>query len=140
MVNIADVGFGVSQTLPILVALIQAKPEHTVYIEQPETHLHPKAQYQLAQLFAKAAQRGVRLIIETHSSLILQGIQTLVAKGELPPNDVALHWFSRDKSGATKVDSAKLDENGAFGDWPEDFDDTFLKADSAYLDAVESKF
>lgn len=140
MVNIADVGFGVSQTLPILVALIQAKPEHTVYIEQPETHLHPKAQYQLAELFAKAAKRGVRLIIETHSSLIIQGIQTLVAKGEFAPKDVALHWFSRDKSGATKIDSAELDENGAFGDWPEDFDDTFLKADSAYLDAVESKF
>jgi len=65
-------------------------------------------------------------------------VQTLIAKGELSPGDVALHWFSRNKDdGETEIVSAELDENGAFGDWPEDFDDVMLDADGAYLDAVE---
>lgn len=140
MVNIADVGLGVSQTLPILVALLIAEPGQLVYIEQPELHLHPKAQYSLAGIVAKAAKRGVRVILETHSSLLLLAVQTLVAKEQLHPELVALHWFTRDPdSGETQVTSAELDENGAFGDWPEDFDDVYLKAEQAYLDAVERK-
>src|SRR5262245_9344460 len=58
-VNIADVGFGVSQTLPVLVALRVAKPGQLVYLEQPETHLHPRAQTALADIVASAAERGV---------------------------------------------------------------------------------
>lgn len=137
LVNIADVGFGVSQTLPILVALIEAKRGQLVYIEQPEIHLHPRAQVAMAGLLADAAKRGVVLVVETHSSSLLLAIQTLVAEGSLPHNLVKLHWFTRDeKSGATKIDGADLDEAGRFGDWPEDFDDVALKSQSQYLDAV----
>ena len=60
MVSIADVGFGTSQTLPVLVALLVAEPGQLVYIEQPEIHLHPKAQMAMAQILADAANRGVR--------------------------------------------------------------------------------
>jgi hypothetical protein len=137
LVNIADVGFGVSQCLPAIVALLVAEPENTVYLEQPETHLHPRAQVALASILAETAQRGVTVIAETHSSLLLRGIQTLVAEGKLSPDLVKLHWFSRDKKdGATKVTSADLDERGAFGDWPMDFDDVELEAEKDYLDAV----
>ena len=85
MVNIADVGFGVSQVLPVLVAVIAAEPGCLVYLEQPELHLHPRAQIALAQVLADAAKRGVRVVAEAHSSLLLLGIQTLVAEGDLPP-------------------------------------------------------
>ncbi len=140
LVSIADFGLGVSQILPVITALIVAEKSQTVYLEQPEIHLHPRAQAALAQLLAKAAKRGVRVIVETHSSLLLRGVQTLIAKGELSPGDVALHWFSRNKDdGETEIESADLDENGAFGDWPEDFDDVMLDADGAYLDAVEKR-
>lgn len=141
-VNIADVGFGVSQVLPALVALIIASPGQIVHLEQPEIHLHPKAQKNLAQLLANAAKKNRRLIVETHSSILIRGIQTLVAKGELDPNLVKLHWFTRDdETGATRVSSADLDENGAFGaDWPEDFDDTYLESERDYLDAVEARY
>ena len=139
LVNIADVGFGVSQTLPILVALIEAKRGQLVYIEQPEIHLHPRAQVAMASLLADAAERGVVLVIETHSSSLLLAIQTLVAEGTLSHDLVQLHWFTRDeKSGATKIVPANLDEAGRFGDWPEDFDDVSLAAQSRYLDAVEA--
>jgi predicted ATPase len=91
----------------------------------------------LASILAETAQRGVTVIAETHSSLLLRGIQTLVAEGKLSPDLVKLHWFSRDKKdGATKVTSADLDERGAFGDWPMDFDDVELEAEKDYLDAV----
>ena len=139
MVSIADVGFGVSQTLPVLVALLVAKPGQMVYLEQPEIHLHPRAQFALAQVLADAARRGVRVVVETHSSLVLLGVQALVAGNELSPSLVKLHWFRRDDDGSTEVRSADLDDAGAFGDWPEDFDDVVLDAQSRYLDAAESR-
>ncbi len=135
MVSIADVGFGVSQVLPVLVALIVAKSGQLVYLEQPELHLHPRAQVALAQELAAAAKRGVRVVAETHSSLLIRAIQALIAERNLPPALVRLHWFSRDDSGATEIVPAELDEVGAYGDWPADFDDVDLKAQSRYIKA-----
>jgi hypothetical protein len=139
LISVADVGFGVSQTLPVLVALRTADEGQLVYLEEPEIHLHPRAQTKLADILADAAKRGVRVVAETHSSLLLRAIQTLVAKGDLDPELVRLHWFTRDSEGATEVKSAKLDSNGAFGDWPEDFDDVALDSEQQYLDAVEDR-
>jgi len=139
LVSIADVGLGVSQTLPVVVALQVAEPNQTVYLEQPEIHLHPRAQTAMAQVLADAALRGVRVVAETHSSLLLLGIQTLVAEGRLPPELVKLHWFTRGDDGMTEIRSADLDEAGAFGDWPEDFAEVSLKAQSRYLDAAEAR-
>jgi len=140
LVSIADVGFGVSQTLPVIVALLAAVPGQIVYIEQPEIHLHPKAQKLMARLLSDAALRGVIVVVETHSSLLLRGIQTLVASDELPSSLVRLHWFTREeKTGATIVNSSGMDEQGAFGEWPEDFDEVALEAESEYLDAVERR-
>jgi hypothetical protein len=138
-VSVADVGLAVSTVLPVLVALIKAAPGQFVYIEHPENNLHPRAQVQMAELLAKAANRGVRLVIETHSSLLLQGILTCVAKGTISPENVALHWFSRKEDGVTKVTTADIDAEGRFGDWPADFDDVEMNASNDYLDAVESK-
>jgi predicted ATPase len=140
LVSIADVGFGVSQTLPVVVALLTAQHGQLVYIEQPEIHLHPRAQIAMASLLARAAKRGVRVVIETHSSLLLLGVQRLVADETLDPKLVKLHWFKRDETtGITDITSAELDPAGAFGDWPEDFDDVTLTAQQQYLDAAEKK-
>jgi predicted ATPase len=138
-VNIADVGLGVSQILPVIVALLVAQPGQLVYIEQPEIHLHPRAQVALAEVFAEAASRGVRVVVETHSELFLMGIQALVAEDKLDPNAVKLHWFTRQADGSSKVTSADLDEMGAFGDWPEDFGSTSLGMTNRYLSAAEAK-
>ena len=139
LVNIADVGLAVSQILSVLVALILAHPNQLVHIEQPELHLHTRAQWKMAQLLVNASNRGVRLVIETHSSLLLQGILTCVAKGTITPNNVALHWFTRNENGITKVTTADLDAQGRFGDWPADFDHVELTASNDYLDAMETK-
>lgn len=140
LVSIADVGVGVSQSLPVVVALIVANPGQVVYLEQPEIHLHPRAQRRLAHLLAAAATRGVIVVAETHSALLLKEIQTLVAKGkELNQDIVKLHWVSRQEAGKTLVTPADLDQNGAYGSWPEDFDDVELEAEKDYLDAVEAR-
>ncbi len=138
MVNIADVGFGVSQVLPVVVALTAAEQGRLVYLEQPELHLHPRAQVALVRVLADAAKRGVRVVAETHSSLLLLGIQTLVAEGDLSPELVKLHWFTRSEDGATEVNSVDLDEAGTYGDWPVDFDDVSLNVQSRFLDAVDN--
>lgn len=138
LVNLADVGFGVSQVLPVAVALLQAQPGQMVYIEQPELHLHPRAQTVMAGLLGEAADRGVRVVAETHSALLLLSFQTLVAQGRISPETVILHWFQRDAEGLTKVTRGELDRQGAYGDWPEDFGEVILEAESAYLDAAEA--
>ena len=139
LISIADVGFGVSQCLPVLVALLSARKDQLVYIEEPETHLHPRAQVTLAEALAGAANRGARVVIETHSSLLLTGVQALVAERKLAPELVALHWFSLDEEGETQIRSADLDDAGAFGDWPEDFGEVTLDAQARYLDAAERR-
>jgi predicted ATPase len=138
-VNIADVGFGVSQVLPVVVALLVAQPGQLVYIEQPEIHLHPRAQVALAEIFAEAINRGVQVIVETHSELFLLSIQTLVAENKIAPDDVKLHWFTRSADGSSTVTTAELDETGAFGDWPEDFASTSLELTHRYLSSAEKK-
>jgi predicted ATPase len=138
-VNIADVGFGVSQVLPVVVALLVAQPGQLVYIEQPEIHLHPRAQVALAEIFAEAINRGVQVIVETHSELFLLSIQTLVAENKIAPDDVKLHWFTRSADGSSTVTTAELDETGAFGDWPEDFGSTSLDLTHRYLSSAEEK-
>jgi len=139
LVSIADVGFGFSQSLPVVVALLAAQPGQLVYLEQPEIHLHPLAQRRLAEVFRRAVERGVVTVAETHSAILVREIQTLIAKGQLRKEDVALHWLHRNEQGETVVKTAELDEKGAYGDWPEDFDDTELQAEQDYLDAVEAK-
>lgn len=135
LVSIADVGFGVSQTLPVVVALHVARPGQLVYVEQPEIHLHPRAQVAMAGVLARAAQRGVRVVCETHSAHLLLALQSLVAEKTLDPALLALHWFTR-KDGVTEIKTAELDSTGAYGDWPEDFSDVILQQEQRYLDAA----
>jgi hypothetical protein len=131
--SLADVGLGVSQVLPILVALLAAVPRQIVHVEQPELHLHPGAQSRLVRILSDAAKRGVLVVVETHSPLILLGVQTLVANGTLAPNMVALNWFSLTSEGSSQVVRRDLDERGRVSDWPEDFGKVTLAAQNEYL-------
>ena len=136
LVSVADVGVGVSQTLPILVALLVARPGQLVYIEQPELHLHPKAQHKLSEILSEAANRGVRVVIETHSDILIRGIQTQVAKEKLDADKVILHWFERQENGATEITKGQLSDAGTSGKWPQDFGDTVLKAEGDFIESV----
>lgn len=138
MVSIADVGLGVAQVLPILVALLSAGRGQVVYIEQPELHLHPRAQWKLAEIFRDAVNRGVQVIVETHSAIFLRGLQTEIASSNLAYDSVGFVWFTRDMArGETCASCAESASDGSFGEWPADFDETMLEAESKYLDSVE---
>ncbi len=141
LVEIADVGVGVSQALPVVVALHRARQGQVVYVEQPELHLHPRAQHAMAELIVAAAARGVRVVLETHSPMLVLGIQAaaLDDRRGLDPRQVLVHWFSRGSVGQTIIESAALDRVGALAGSPIDFDDVELEAHRAYLDAVEAR-
>lgn len=139
LLSIADVGFGVSQTLPVLVSLLAAGSGQIVYIEQPEIHLHPRAQSQMASVLVDAAKRGVFVIVETHSAQLLLEVQTAVAKKRIRESSVSLNWFTQDDEGHTRIVKGELDRHGAYGDWPEDFSETSLRSEAGYLDAATSR-
>src|ERR1019366_1814068 len=136
-VNIADVGFGVSQALPVLVSFLTANRGQIVFIEQPELHLHPRAQVALANIILQAADRGVRVVIETHSSLLILALQGLIAEGRIAPDRVSMNWFTRDNTGQTHVAEAALEKDGSYGDWPVDFDDVEADLQNRYLNLVD---
>ncbi len=136
MVSIADVGFGMSQSLPVVVALLAAEPGELVYLEQPEIHLHPRAEHGLAQLIHRAVMRGVQVVVETHSELLLVGLQELVASKMFGEKQAMIHWVQRDKFGASLLQSQELDAKGAFGNVPVDFGAVSFDAMSKYLDAA----
>lgn len=138
IVNLSDVGFGVSQLLPILVSLIISTEKNSIYIEQPELHLHPKAQLKLAKIVCDYSVKNKNIIIETHSAIFIKGIQTEVAKREKLKNLVSINWFKQERNGHSKIESIILDANGAYGDLPADFDTTELDADNKYIKAVEN--
>lgn len=138
LVSIADVGFGVSQVLPVIVSLLCAQPGQLVYVEQPEIHLHPRAQVVLGQLLVQASARGVKVVAETHSSLLIRSIQTEIARSHISAGAVSLNWFSRDHRGHARKVEAEVDNQGRFGDWPLDFDDVSDDADVAYIEAVRA--
>lgn len=137
LVSVADVGFGVSQSLPVLIGLIEAEPGQLVYVEQPEIHLHPRAQKGMADLIAARVRDGVQVIVETHSDILLTRLQHAVAIGTLRPDQVIAHWFQRDpKTGQSTVTSQTPDEAGALGEWPVDFADVASEVDAEYADAA----
>jgi len=140
LISLADVGLGTAQVLPVVVALHAAGEGQLVYIEQPELHLHPNAQVHLAEVIVAAVRRGVRIVIETHSSLLLLGIQTQIAEGVIDATDVRLHWFLRnERTGKTEIETADLESDGTFGSWPVDFDEILLRLQSGFMTALEKR-
>lgn len=81
--NLQDVGFGISQILPILIESALSVPEQLVMIEQPEIHLHPEAQAELADLFVAMANSGTRFLLETHSEHLMLRLRRRIAESTL---------------------------------------------------------
>lgn len=126
-VKITDVGFGVSQVLPALVQAFYCPPNSTIWMEQPEIHLHPQVQAELADVFISATQarengkeRNVQLIVESHSEHFLNRLQRRVAEGTVSPEDVAV-YFCRRNGSATELEPLRLNMFGEIENWPENF-------------------
>lgn len=127
--NVADVGYGCSQVLPVLIAgySLLARPRHVppvLVVQQPELHLHPRAQAELAAFFAELCREGVYTVIETHSEHLVVRLQSYVADPEVPlsADDVAVYYVHPENAATKVAKRMRLDETGTFIDeWPEGF-------------------
>lgn len=122
LVSILDVGFGISQVLPIIVQSLLSE-RNIILIEQPELHLHPRLQAELGSLFAEciSAPQQNQFIIETHSEHLILRLQRLIRQGALKPSDVSVLYATRDEAGSW-CHQLRLDSEGDFIDeWPEGF-------------------
>lgn len=122
-----NVGFGLTQVLPIVIAALSAKPQAILLIENPEVHLHPAGQALMGQFLAQVASAGVQVILETHSDHILNGIRRFVKAGGILPEHVALHFFNSRSVSKPQVVSPQINSNGDLDAWPDGFFDQFDK-------------
>ena len=130
--NIMDVGYGVSQSLPILVDVLERfnpRRKCAFLLQQPEVHLHPRGQAELASLFVQACkQSGNQFLIETHSDYIIDRVRISVRKGLLEPDDVSILYFEPEpKSSAVAIHNMTLDEHGNLLGMPKGYRDFFSK-------------
>jgi predicted ATPase len=131
--NLADIGFGFSQILPVIVQIWYStlagggrdRKRNTIVIEQPELHLHPAFQAKLADVFAStiAAKRGAEtcFIIETHSNHIVNRIGQLISKGELTKDSVQILVFDKNENSETVIQRSGFDDEGYLINWPYGF-------------------
>ena len=132
--TLADVGFGVNQILPVIVEALSAPQTGAAFyfhpynsilcVEQPEIHLHPRLQAEIADLMIETSsgEWGKQWIVESHSELLVRRIQRRIAEGKLDPSDVSVIYVDPQKDEGSKIEFLRLDEHGEFiDDWPSGF-------------------
>ena len=122
-----DVGYGVSQALPILTELLRADPPDLCLLQQPEVHLHPSAQAALGTLFCSIAATSTQLMVETHSDHLLDRVRMDVrdGKADLQAEDVSVLFFEPGELDVT-IHSLRLDQDGNVLDAPPTYRQFFM--------------
>lgn len=149
VLDIPDVGFGISQVLPILVEGMMAPSKSTVIMEQPEIHLHPMMQAELADLFIdmlnlqSKEKRSITksLIIETHSEYILKRIRRRMAEGLISPRHVAIYFVKsrgKDNPDSAQLEMVSISKDGTI-DWPREFYVTEMEDELAFFQSKIAK-
>ena len=131
--NLIDVGYGVSQALPVVVESMLVAPEQLLLLQQPEVHLHPRAQAALGSLFVDLHRDSKKqFVIETHSDYIIDRVRQEVARGRVAADDVQILYF--DKRGAeTTVFPIAIDEQGNIVNPPPSYRDFFMEEEMNLL-------
>jgi predicted ATPase len=121
-----NVGFGITYTLPIIVAILSASSDTLILLENPEAHLHPRGQSKMGELIALAASCGIQIILETHSDHVLNGIRKAVKYKKLEADKVQINYFERYlKKGqpTTEIITPRIYQSGGIDRWPDGFFD-----------------
>ena len=126
--NLIDVGYGVSQALPILTELLRVDAPETFLLQQPEVHLHPSAQASLGTLFCQVAAGGRQIVVETHSDYLIDRVRMDVRDQttDLKPEDVSILYFEPADLDV-KIHSIRLDEMGNVLDAPHSYSQFFME-------------
>ncbi len=120
-VRLTDVGFGVSQVLPVLILCYYASEGSILILEQPEAHLHPKVQSELADVLIDVVKnRNVQIILESHSAHLLHRLQRRIAEEQMSADDTAF-YFCQINDGTSEIERLKVDEYGNIRNWPQNF-------------------
>ena len=120
-VRLTDIGFGVSQVLPVLILCYYVPKGSILILEQPEAHLHPKVQSDLADVLIDVVKnRNVQIILESHSEHLLHRLTRRIAEGEISADDMAL-YACQINDGTSEIEPLKMDEYGNVSNWPRDF-------------------
>lgn len=120
-----NVGFGLTQLFPIIVSLLAARAGDVLLIENPEVHLHPRAQQGIGMLLAETAASGVQVVLETHSDHVLNGVRLAVKQKKLLATDVRVHFFAHKPGQPAAPESPTMNDDGRLDSWPEGFFDQF---------------
>ena len=122
-VDLTSVGVGVSQVLPVLVSCLVARKGTVLLLEQPELHLHPKLQMDLADFFIACCKSGRQIILETHSEHIVNRVRRRIAEGDDSELEKLIGiLFAEQKDGVTQYRSPSINKFGGLGsDWPDGF-------------------
>lgn len=133
MANLADVGYGVSQALPVVVQSVISSRAGVLLLQQPEVHLHPRAQAALGTFFSElVGVQGKQFIIETHSDYLVDRIRQEIAARRLEASSVAILFFDRSEHG-TRVTRLEVDSIGNFVSTPRRYREFFLKEQAQLL-------
>ncbi len=126
--NLIDVGYGVSQALPIITELLRPNAAPMFLLQQPEVHLHPSAQAALGSLFCSIAGPDRQLVVETHSDYIVNRVRMDVRDGktDLKPEDISVLYFERGESDV-KIHSIRMDDLGNVLDAPDSYGAFFME-------------
>ena len=126
--NLIDVGYGVSQVLPLVTELLRPSASQMFLLQQPEVHLHPSAQASLGSLFCEVATKGKQLIAETHSDHLMDRVRMDVRDGvsDLKPEDVSILFFERDELDV-RIHSLGIDEQGNITGAPQGYRNFFME-------------
>lgn len=117
-----NVGFGISYGLPIVVALLAAKPGQLLILENPESHIHPRGQAELGKLIALAAMNDIQVIVETHSDHIINGIRVAIKENQLLKDRAIMFYFEKEvteNEQYSKITNIEIDKNGELSEYPE---------------------
>ena len=125
----SNVGYGLSYTLPVIVALLLGTilQDTLVLIENPEAHLHPRGQFEMSQLICRCVEAGANVIVESHSDHLFDGVRIYCKESERAFSDKVLaYWFQLDDNKNTIIQQCRINGRGKMNNWPKGMFDQFL--------------
>jgi predicted ATPase len=126
-VRAPNMGFGLSYSLPVVVAgLVAPQKDALLIVENPEAHLHPAGQSRMGTFLATVAATGVQVLVETHSDHVLNGIRRAIGEhGLLKPDDALVHFFDQKADGEPQNTALRFSASGGLNEWPKRFFDQY---------------